>query len=102
MLSPSSILRWDSNPQPSEHESPPITTRRGLPPTRFLPCAAFELSKVNKLLKLLSYCFSFTHFSFGKIVKDKCNAGNQNCKLELRNYYRGVGVSHVANCIIAL
>ena len=23
---PSSILRWDSNPQPLEHESPPITT----------------------------------------------------------------------------
>ena len=23
---------WDSNPQPLEHESPPITTRPGLPP----------------------------------------------------------------------
>ena len=29
---PSSIQRWDSNPQPLEHESPPITTRLGLPP----------------------------------------------------------------------
>ena len=28
---PSSIRCWDSNPQPSEHESPPITTRPGLP-----------------------------------------------------------------------
>ena len=28
---PSSILRWDSNPQPLEHESPPITTRPGQP-----------------------------------------------------------------------
>ena len=27
--SPSSIRFWDSNPQPSEHESPPITTRQG-------------------------------------------------------------------------
>ena len=29
---PSSIQGWGSNPQPSEHESPPITTRPGLPP----------------------------------------------------------------------
>ena len=29
---PSSMQRWDSNPQPSEHESPPIITRPGLPP----------------------------------------------------------------------
>ena len=32
MSCPSSIRRWDSNPWPSEHESPPITTRPGLPP----------------------------------------------------------------------
>ena len=31
MLFPSSIQRRDSNPEPSEHESPPITTRPGLP-----------------------------------------------------------------------
>ena len=29
---PSSIQHWDSNPRPSERESPPITTRPGLPP----------------------------------------------------------------------
>ena len=29
---PSSIQRRDSNPWPSEHEPPPITTRPGLPP----------------------------------------------------------------------
>ena len=29
---PSSIWCWDSKPRPSEHESPPITTRPGLPP----------------------------------------------------------------------
>ena len=28
---PSSIRCWDSNSQPSEHKSPPITTRPGLP-----------------------------------------------------------------------
>ena len=29
---PSSLWCWDSNPWPSGHESPPITTRPGLPP----------------------------------------------------------------------
>ena len=33
---PSSIWRWDSNPRPLEHESPPITTRPGLPPTNLI------------------------------------------------------------------
>ena len=32
----SSIQCWDSNPQPLEHESSPITTRPGLPPTAYL------------------------------------------------------------------
>ena len=32
MSCPSSIWRQDSNSQPLEHESPPITTRPGLPP----------------------------------------------------------------------
>ena len=32
MLCPSKIWRRDLNPQPSEHEPPPITTRPGLPP----------------------------------------------------------------------
>ena len=29
---PSSIWRWDSNSQPSDYQSPPLTTRPGLPP----------------------------------------------------------------------
>ena len=33
MSCPSSIWHRDSNPRPLEHESPPITTRPGLPPT---------------------------------------------------------------------
>ena len=33
MLWPCSIRQWDLNPRPSEYESPPITTRPGLPPT---------------------------------------------------------------------
>ena len=32
MSCPSSIRRRDSNPRPLDHESPPITTRSGLPP----------------------------------------------------------------------
>ena len=31
---PSSIQCWDLNPRPSKHESPPITTRPGLPPSK--------------------------------------------------------------------
>ena len=34
----SSIRCWDSNPRPSDHESPPITTRPGLPPYCSLSC----------------------------------------------------------------
>ena len=48
---PSSIWCWNSNPRPSEHESPPITTRPGLPPLNVLVfklgCALF-----NKPIKL--------------------------------------------------
>ena len=35
MSCPSSIRHRDSNPWPSEHESPPVTTRPGLPPNPF-------------------------------------------------------------------
>ena len=45
--SPSSIRRRDSNPQPFEHESSPLTTRPGLPPitSNFISCV-----KCNSLL----------------------------------------------------
>ena len=50
---PSSKQCWDSNPHPSEHESPPITTWGGLlhneGPTNFL----LENWTSSKLLKLL-------------------------------------------------
>ena len=35
---PSCIRWWYSNSGPSEHESPPITTRPGLPPNQYLFC----------------------------------------------------------------
>ena len=33
---PSITQCWDSNSQPSNYESPPLTTRRGLPPSILL------------------------------------------------------------------
>ena len=36
---------WDSNQWPSEHESPPITTRPGLPPNLSIALALFINSK---------------------------------------------------------
>ena len=38
---PSSLRCQDSNPQPSDHESPPITTRPGLPPSSNFLCKRF-------------------------------------------------------------
>ena len=43
---------WDSNSRPWEHESPPITTRPGLPPNR----RAFFVSKVKLLNFFVSLC----------------------------------------------
>ena len=46
--SPSSNRCWDLNPQPSEHESPPITTRPGLLPwTKSL----FNILKISNFEK---------------------------------------------------
>ena len=38
---PSNIWRWDSNPQPFEHESSPMTTRPALPPSKVILCVTF-------------------------------------------------------------
>ena len=40
---PSSIRCRDSNPRPSEHESPPITTRPRLRPTASMPRTSYKL-----------------------------------------------------------
>ena len=42
---PSSIEHWDSNTRPSECESPPISTRQGLPPysVNFTLCNFFSI-----------------------------------------------------------
>ena len=48
LLCPSSIRRLDSNPRPSEHESPPITTRPGLPPIGPLFIPSFDHTEVKQ------------------------------------------------------
>ena len=46
----SSIQCQDLNPQPLEHESPPITTRPGLPPMLFIVTASPSSSSVEVAL----------------------------------------------------
>ena len=48
-ICPSSIRCWDSNPQPSRHESPPIITRPGLPPFTILLWWVFYTLKASTL-----------------------------------------------------
>ena len=60
MLCPSSIWHRDLNPRPSEHESPPITTRPGLPPDLavFYGAVTLYFFSVNQWQILT---FKFTH-----------------------------------------
>ena len=46
---PSSIQCRDLNPRPSEHDTPPITTRPGLPPLRFLSSIPFDVESKMKV-----------------------------------------------------
>ena len=43
----SSIGCWDSNPQSLEDESPPITTRLGLPPNKIICCYLYVVKVLN-------------------------------------------------------
>ena len=40
---PSSIWHWDSNSQPSDYESPPLTTRPKLPPKIRYLCLEYSI-----------------------------------------------------------
>ena len=51
ILCPSSIQRWDSNPQPLEHECPPITTRPGLGSRPSNICLLLTMLKKRKYRK---------------------------------------------------
>ena len=74
MLFPSSIQCLDSNPQTSEHESPPIITRPGLPP-RFLSSFnqrifIFQLGTAQSLACIIVNCvslFCFKEYFSGRI-----------------------------------
>ena len=73
---PSSIRHWDSNPQPLEIESPPITTRPGLPPVKkFVTVSDYKsvacptlVGPLTKILHLVgrsvSQCSSSNNISF--------------------------------------
>ena len=67
MSCPSSILCQDSNPRSLEHESPPITTRPGLPPLKqnFPSCLNAPLS-IPRLAYLLNFASISTNW-FRKI-----------------------------------
>ena len=47
---PSSVWWWDSNPWPSEQESPPITTWPGLPPVDLFLVKQTENERVKLVL----------------------------------------------------
>ena len=84
---PSSIQCWDSNSQPAEHESPPITTRLGL-----LPMSWYELSIKTMKDESIQRCWplstkggvvyksSFGALKFGapSIYQNEFNIKNQN------------------------
>ena len=48
---PYSIRWWDSNPQPLDHESPPIATKPGIPPFSWIFCTIFLRSHWSKMLQ---------------------------------------------------
>ena len=65
---PSSIRCWDSNPRPSEHESPPITTRPGFPPLfNFLYFNIWRFSP-SVLPTTLATCYFRVSFSISRVT----------------------------------
>ena len=62
------MWHWDSNPRPSDHESPPITTRQGLPPMMWFFLDVPDLSEEQNCLRRDSNqrtrpktCWLFSH-----------------------------------------
>ena len=61
---PSSIGSWDLNPRPLEHESPPVTTRPGLPPFHTLvwqECFNEEVIIHLSFFQVKQPCFKMQH-----------------------------------------
>ena len=62
---PCSILCWDSNSWPLEHESPSITTRPGLPQQNMFPFRCTILVKIRvKYWYLTTHCTRFESHCF--------------------------------------
>ena len=66
---PFSIQRWDSNPRPLEYESPPMTTRPGLPPLPNIFSVWRDINSDKKsylhICGLISFC-ALSHNFFVK------------------------------------
>ena len=87
---PSSIWCWDLNPQHSVHESPPITTRPGLPPNVKHFCFIILLASrvcirnfqfretALRCLRLSLYTMFYGNFNF------YCNRPISSLKSQLR------------------
>ena len=66
---PTSIRCWDLNPRPSEHESPPITTRSVLPPIGAMLCCQIIESKFG--FKKVFWFEAVCHLSKVSTAPDK-------------------------------
>ena len=95
MSCPSSIWHRDSNPWPSEHESPPITTRPGLSPYMGIVTICSEIVEANFTVNpcsLLFQCESnpvgllyFYFFWRGSLKNSKLTNANKDfcCNLSI-------------------
>ena len=90
---PSSILCWDSNPQPSDHESSPITIITGHPPFFVLCSLYFSLTISLSLSDNLSLYLSVSPMSFlshrwvSKRNK-KVNEAAECCRQKQSNFWQ--------------
>ena len=74
----SSIQCWDLNPRPSQHESPPITTRPGLPPTKCIFTTNLTYLHWLPLLKYKKIYSDCENFSFVIRPKPEINCENRH------------------------
>ena len=68
---PSGIRHWDSNSQPSDYESHPLTTRPGLPPTIITVYSEIFLTGLgNFKYRLRLFTFRQGRINYGPDAKD--------------------------------
>ena len=122
MSCPSSIRHWDSNPRPLERESPPITTRPGLPPnsegyfTRPLVTLASSrttdagsplIPPVAAVLYTLNHVCTYQSDQiwrfiglWGNFLKPLATINLPKSPTFLGNFYKGVKIYHFSSEII--